>query len=75
VKATSITDSIESGAMTGPVHLSEENLENAKQILDGTEKYIEKGWTEIRSLSSKVDQLAAYTGYVSQGSRSLPLHR
>jgi hypothetical protein len=75
LKATNITDAIESGAMTGPINLSEENLENATQILQGTEKYIEKGWREIRSLSSKVDQLAAYTGYISQGSRSLPLNR
>jgi hypothetical protein len=62
VKVASVTDSIENGAM---INLSEENLGNAKQLLQGTEKYIEKGWKDIRSLSSKVDQLATYTGYIS----------
>jgi predicted RNase H-like nuclease (RuvC/YqgF family) len=73
VKVTSITDSMESGTTIEPVKLSEDNLQSAKQVLGGCETSIHDGRTKLNSLSSELDQLAAFTGYISQAKRTLPL--
>ncbi|KAG7359818.1 nuclear pore component [Nitzschia inconspicua] len=73
VKVASITDLIESDNTKEEFDLPVEQLKQAKEMLGGSEKYIYEGKSKLDSLSRNVDQLAAFTGYISQRNRPLPL--